>query len=73
MVDTKTIDKNKKIHVISDIEDYSFLFRYLFFLDEELQILSDKKYIFDIKKYENMQVKYDDITMYNKISNLIQV
>ena len=56
---------------ISGIEIYSFMFSYLFFLNKELQILEEIKYIKNISLYDN--IKYDDEQMFNKILNLINI
>ena len=54
-----------------NIENNSFLFSYLFYLNKKLKILEDVKFISKAKKYNN--IKYDDEAVYKKVLNLIKV
>ena len=72
LVNKKILDEvNNNYGILSNIENYSFIFTYLYFLNKELQLLKGKKYIKNIGLYND--IKYDDEHIYNKIIKLIQV
>ena len=72
LINKKALDKSKNhIGFLSNIENYYFLYSYLFFLGEELQILADIKFISNILKYDH--IKYDDEQIYKKVLNIINV
>ena len=56
---------------LNNIEKYSFLIEYLYFLEMELQILAGTKFITNTEKYHD--ITYDNKEKYDKILNLISV
>jgi hypothetical protein len=72
LMNKKQFDKlNNNSGYLRNIENNSFLFSYLFYLNKKLKILEDVKFISKTKKYNN--IKYDDEAVYKKVLNLIKV
>jgi hypothetical protein len=72
LINKNQFDKlNNNSGYLSNIENNSFLFSYLFYLNKKLKILEDVKFISKAKKYNN--IKYDDEAVYKKVLNLIKV
>jgi hypothetical protein len=73
LMNKKQFDKlNNNSGYLRNIENNSFLFSYLFYLNKKLKILEDVKFISKAaKKYNN--IKYDDEAVYKKVLNLIKV